>query len=210
MKKTSNKGFGKVELMAMLALIAILLAVGSKIVLDSTSNNYSSFKTVANRFANAVSLYKDEFPNDENTYYLHDVIERGFTEGLKNPLNTSEYCDEYKSFVEVPAPNNKKVTLVCGKYVVEGVQNQSYNVYEVGEWTETKSNDTTDADTLYNYKKDGQLVLDNYLTKNEFLKAFYEKEGKKISNPFSVNQIEGMSLEMQHVYRTKTLLKEIK
>ena len=44
MKKVNNNGFGKVELMAMLALIAILLAFGSKYVLDATSNNYGSFK----------------------------------------------------------------------------------------------------------------------------------------------------------------------
>ena len=210
MKKVNNNGFGKVELMAMLALIAILLAFGSKYVLDATSNNYGSFKTLANRFANAVSLYKDEFPNDENTYYLHNVIERGFIESLKNPLDASQYCDEYKSFVEVPAPNNKIVTLSCGNYLVQGVQNQSYNVYEVGEWTETQTADAIDSDTLYNYKKNGTLVLDKKISKNDFLKAFYEKEGKNLSDPFSVNQEKDMSLELKHVYRTKTLLKEIK
>ena len=110
----------------------------------------------------------------------------------------------------MPAPNNKIVTLSCGSYLVQGVQNQSYNVYEVGEWTETQTAETIDSDTLYNYKKNGTLVLDNYLTKNDFLKAFYEKEGKNLSNPFSVNQEKDMSLELKHVYRTKTLLKEIK
>ena len=210
MKKTNDRGFGKVELMAMLALIAILLAFGSKYVIDTTSNHYSSFKTLANKFANAVSLYKDEFPSDDNTYYLHNVIEKGFIESLRNPIDASEYCDEYKSFVEVPEPNNKIVTLSCGKYLVQGVQNQSYSVYEVGEWSETQTSETGDVETLYNYKKDGKLMLEEYLSKSDFLKAFNEKEGKSLSNPFSVNQEKDMSLELKHFYRTKILLKEIK
>lgn len=210
MKKTNNRGFGKVEIMAMLALIAILLAVGSKIVLDSTSKNYNSFKTTANNFANQVSKYKDKYTKDSNIYYLYELIEKEFIEELHNPLSTGEYCDKYNSYVEVPAPNNKKVTLICGNYLIEGTQGQSYNVYELSDWSDTQTKETNDQDALYNYKKNGTLMLEDYQQKNEFLHSFYVNEGKKLSSPFSVNQEQGMELVHKQVYRTKTLVKEIK
>ena len=39
-------------------------------------------------------------------------------------MDTSQYCDEYKSFVEVPAPNNKKVTLNMWSKSKQGINDQ--------------------------------------------------------------------------------------
>ena len=210
MKKISNKGFGKVELMAMLALIAILLAVGSKIVLDNTGKNYGNFKTVANNLANAVSKYKDRYPKDSNIYYLYEVQAKGYIDELKNPLKTTQECDVYDSYVEVPEPNNKKVYLTCGDYIVEGVQGKTYMVYEVGEWQDEQESDTNDNDTIYNYKKGEKVMLPEYISKNTFIHEFYVRENTRISTPFAVNKEKDMKLLTKQVYRTKTLLKEIK
>ncbi|MBR4672649.1 MAG: hypothetical protein IKO78_05585 [Bacilli bacterium] len=210
MKKISNKGFGKVELMAMLALIAILLAVGSKIVLDNTGKNYGNFKTVANNLANAVSKYKDRYPKDSNIYYLYEVQAKGYIDELKNPLKTTQECDVYDSYVEVPEPNNKKVYLTCGDYIVEGVQGKTYMVYEVGEWQDEQESDTNDNGTIYNYKKGEKVMLPEYISKNTFIHEFYVRENTRISTPFAVNKEKDMKLLTKQVYRTKTLLKEIK
>ena len=210
MKKISNKGFGKVELMAMLALIAILLAVGSKIVLDNTGKNYGNFKTVANNLANAVSKYKDRYPKDSNIYYLYEVQAKGYIDELKNPLKTTQECDVYDSYVEVPEPNNKKIYLTCRDYIVKGVQGKTYMVYEVGEWQDEQESDTNDNDTIYNYKKGEKVMLPEYISKNTFIHEFYVRENTRISTPFAVNKEKDMKLLTKQVYRTKTLLKEIK
>lgn len=209
MKKT-NEGFSKTELIISLALIVILFAIGSKILLDNTGKNFKRFKTLANSFASSVSLYKDKYPNDSNVYYLKDVINKGFSSSLRNPLEPTEYCDEYNSYVQVPSSGAKIVHLYCGDYYVQGIQNQKYSVYELSEWTEDESKKYNETDTLYNYKKGGKLVLSNYETSAEILRAFYENEGKKLNNPFLINSLEGYSLETKTVYRNKNLVKEIK
>ena len=207
--KRISKGFSKTELIIMLATIAVLFAIGSKVVLDSTSNNYSSFKTVANNFANAVSLYKDKYPNGNNKYFLKDVVAKGFSTGLKNPLDGPKYCDEATSYVELPDDGGKIVHLYCGEYYIEGVQNQKYTVYRFTEWSEEKKPEYNDADVLYNYTKDGKVVLTEYVESTEFINRFYTNEGQKISNPFTINQFSGYKLLTKEVYRAKTLLKEI-
>ena len=105
MKKIDNKGFSKIEFMTMFAVIAILLALGIKLVVDN-SKNYGAFRNLANNFANSVARYKDQYPRDDNTYILNDLIEKGYSEELKNPIDTTEYCDRYESYVELSKKNN--------------------------------------------------------------------------------------------------------
>ena len=93
--------------------------------------------------------YKDRYPKDSNIYYLYEVQAKGYIDELKNPLKTTQECDVYDSYVEVPEPNNKKVYLTCGDYIVEGVQGKTYMVYEVGEWQDEQESDTNDNDTIY-------------------------------------------------------------
>ena len=179
MKKIGNKGFSKIEFMTMIAVIAILIALGVKLVADN-SKNYGAFRNLANSFANNVARYKDQYPRDDNTYILDDLIEKGFSDELKNPIDTTEYCDRFESYVEVPEPNNKKVTLICGEYIVEGYQNSGYKVYEVTEWTTEKNNKSNDNNVLYNYTIDGNEVFGEYYTTRTFLEKYYEKNGELI------------------------------
>ncbi len=206
MKKIGNKGFSKIEFMTMIAVIAILIALGVKLVADN-SKNYGAFRNLANSFANNVARYKDQYPRDDNTYILDDLIEKGFSEELKNPIDTTEYCDRFESYVEVPEPNNKKVTLICGEYIVEGYQSSGYKVYEVTEWTTEKNNKSNDNNVLYNYTIDGNEVFGEYYTTRTFLEKYYEKNGELISSPYDVNS-GNQKLITKKVYREKTLVKD--
>lgn len=206
MKKIDNKGFSKIEFMTMFAVIAILLALGIKLVVDN-SKNYGAFRNLANNFANSVARYKDQYPRDDNTYILNDLIEKGYSEELKNPIDTTEYCDRYESYVEVPQPNNKKVNLLCGNYIVEGYQNSGYKVYEVTEWTTDKNDKSNDNNVLYNYAIDGKEVFGEYYTTRTFLEKYYDKTGELIASPYDVNS-DNQKLLTKKVYREKTLVKD--
>lgn len=209
MKEIDNKGFGKIELITMLGLIAVLLAIGAKLAADSGSN-YRNFKTLSVNFAKNVSMYKDMYTKNDNVYYLYELIEKGYSEELTNPMDSSQKCDIYESYVDATQTNNKKVNLLCGSYLVVGTQNDGYEVYKISEWSETKNGNSNDSDVLYNYTKDEKLMLTEYLTFHHFLNKYFENEESVITNPFDVNSKEGQKLLMKNVYREKTLVKELK
>ncbi len=207
-KKINKKAFSKTEFMIMLAAIAILIAIGSKLVLDKTKS-YGSFKTVANNFANAVARYKDAAIIQKNEYSLYETEKEGYIEELKNPFDKSETCDKYESYVSVEDSSKKEIHLVCGDYLVDGIQGQSYKVYEISEWSDTKDDLHNDGEFLYNYKVNGQLVLEEYVPAKSFIILFNEKTGKNLS---SISEIKssGAELVSQMAYREKKFVKEIK
>ena len=209
MKRINNKGFGKLELITSLGLIAVLLAIGSKLALD-TGKSYGGFKTIANTFEKSVAMYKDYYDKVDNTYYLYELIEKGYIEELSNPMEPQEFCDKYNSFVVVPQPNEKQTTLVCGEYILEGVQSVGYKLYEVTSWSETKTNTDNERATIYNYKKNGEVVFDEYLPEVDFLQRYFEINKVMLDNPFDITNREGEELLTKKVYRTKTLIKELK
>ena len=93
---------------------------------------------------------------------------------------------------------------------VEGTQNGTYKVYEVGEWTTEHDEETNDNNVVFNYSRDGKEVLDKYVTTRTFIEKYYEDTGNTISSPSEVNNVSGLKLLTKKVYRTKTLVKELK
>ena len=208
MNKLNKKGFSKLELLTIIGLLAILIAVGAKLAIDS-SKDYKSFKNLANNFVDAVSLYKDKYNKPTNRYFLKEVIEKDYSKPLKNPWG-SEYCDEVESYVDIPDASTKQIHLVCGSYIVEGEQSSSYKVYEVSEWSDEKPDSNVEMGILYNYEENGKVVLSEYQSELTFINSFLKNTGMKLSNPFDVDKMSGMKLLHKTVYRTKELLKEVK
>ena len=206
-KKINKKAFSKAEFMIMLAFIAILIAVGSKLALDSTKN-YSTFKTVANTFANAVSMYKDKAIIPKNEYSLYETEKAGFVEELKNPFDKTEICDKYESYVDITEQNKKSINLICGEYLVEAVQGEKYKIYEIGEWSEEKEATSNDGNILYNYKIGSNLVLNEYVPEKTLLILYNEKNNR---NYDSINDLKssGVEIASKMVYKQKKLLKEL-
>ena len=208
-KRINRRGFSKIEFITMLGVLAILIAVGVKLVADN-SKNYGAFRNLANNFAKNVATYKDKYGKADNVYYLVELVNKGYSEELKNPINTSETCDMYDSYVEVPETNNKIVTLNCGDYLLEGTQQEGYRLYEVSEWHETKQEGDNDRNMIYNYKKDGALGLGEYVSAKAFVEYYYINTKSVISSPYEVSNASGVELLTKDVYRTKTLVKEFK
>lgn len=208
MKKINKKGFSKTEFMILLAVLAILIAVGSKLALDS-SKSYGSFKTLANNFANAVARYKDKAIITKDEYSLYETEKNGYIDELLSPFDKNVKCDKYESYVSLKDASKKTIVLVCGEYLVEAVQGEKYKVYEISSWSETKDETHNDGDLLYNYKQNGNLVLDDYVQPKTLIGIYSEKTGKYISN---INDIKsgGTELVSKMLYREKKLVKEFK
>lgn len=207
-KKINKKAFSKAEFMILLAVLAILIAVGSKLALDS-SKSYGTFKTLANNFANAVARYKDKAIIPKEEYSLYETEKNGYIDELSSPFDKNEKCDKYESYVSVKEANKKKIVLICGEYLVEAVQGEYYKVYEISSWSETQDAEHNDGDILYNYKQNGNVMLDEYVPLKSFLALYTEKTGKLISN---VNEVKSSGTELlsKVSYREKKLLKEFK
>lgn len=209
MKKLTNKGIGKIELMACLCAILVLLAIGIKVLADNHSNsNLTMFKKLGDTFAYKVSIYKDMYPTVDNVYYLDHLLDDDYDIELTNPTNTTEQCSRYESYVKIE-DGKKSVVLKCGNYLAVGVQDNSYSVYELSAWQEAPIDDSSaESQTLYNYKKDGVEVSETYMLEKEFIDFYNEKELSSIS---SVNDVESENLELisKNLYRKKTLVKEI-
>jgi hypothetical protein len=141
---------------------------------------------------------------------LNELIAKGFSDELKNPINTSETCDKYDSYVELLDTNNKKVTLNCGNYYVEGTQGSTYKVYEVSEWHDTKQEGDNENSLLFNYKVNGALALGEYVSTKAFIEWYYVKTNSIITSPYDIDGSNGIEVVTKDVYRTKTLVKEIK
>ena len=206
-RKINKKGFSKAEFMIMLAALAILLAIGSKLAMGST-NSYGSFKRTANNFANAVAKYKDTAAVQKDEYTLNEIIKNGYSEELSNPMDQDETCDKYESFVSIKDNRNKTITLVCGNYVVEAVQGKQYKIFEVTDWTETRFNGYDEVALLYNYKENGELVLPEYVSEKKLLALYEEKTGINVTE---INQIKASGKEVVNiqVFREKKLVKEL-
>lgn len=208
MKKINNLGFTIKEFMFMLAFIAILIAIGSKIALDSTKS-YGSFKTLANTFANAVAKYKDQVMLKDE-YSLYEIEQKKFIDEITSPFDKNEKCDKYESFVEMPEISKKKITLLCGSYLTEGLQNEYYNVYEVSKWEETKQENYNDSVMVYNFELDGNLMLQEAVPERTFIQKYYEVMGETISNPTDLETKSNIKLISNVAYREKKLVKEFK
>jgi hypothetical protein len=205
MKRINKKGFSKVEFMTILGLLAILIAVGAKMAVD-TRSNYSVYKTLAANFMKSVGHFKDKYTNDNNIYYLNELIEKGYSGEIQDPDNPTEYCDKYESYVAVPSPNDKRVFLYCSEYIVEGTQYNGYKIYKVSEWQDEKTQKTNDAAMLYNYKENGNLVFGEYYSEKTFIQKYFEKTQVPLTSPFQLKE----NLSTKTVYREKTLVKELK
>jgi hypothetical protein len=188
-----------------LGLLAVLIAFGAKMAVD-TRGNYSTYKTLAASFMKAVASFKDKYTNDDNIYYLRELIDKGYSGELKNPDNPKEYCDKYESYVAVPSPNDKRVFLFCGDYVVEGTQYNGYKIYKVSEWQDTKSQSTNETSMIYNYKENGNPVFSEYYSEKTFIQKYFEKNQIVLNSPFELKE----DLLKKTVYREKTLVKELK
>lgn len=184
LKRLSKRGIGGVELMVILCLLLVLFAIVSKVIIDNEKNgNFSSFKKLADNFAYKTSFYKDAYERADDTYYLHYLVKSNYIDDVVSPFD-HEKCNEYTSYVKY-AGSSKFVYLECGEYLITGDYDDSYTVYKISPWS--TSIVSGEKETLYNYLKNGNEVIDHYVNSLELIDIYNKNEGKNIKNIKYVN-----------------------
>ena len=135
MKNKNIKGFTLIELLAVIVILGVLIGIAfpsiSSRIRETRDKTYTlheaDMKTATmNLMSECVEKGEECVPNGESrTYYLSELIARKYSEGLRDPEDTDNYCDEEKSYVVVKNDSDNlsnfeyEVCLVCSNYESE-------------------------------------------------------------------------------------------
>lgn len=194
------KSFGEFATVFLL-LVVVVLGLMFWIINNGSSARYKSLTNNAIRFSDVVGLNLSSFPN-ERLVFLEQVIDGGYMSNIKSPFSTNN-CDSIKSYVEIDSAR-KKVTLTCDKYVLKNYRagDTDIEVYEVGEWRDTKKNDSDEETTLYNcIDLNGNNVFEDYYEDKYFLYELNKKYNTYYYDVSSINN-SNCKVDSKIVYRT--------
>lgn len=211
MKMRSNKGLILPELLAIIAFVAVIFAFVAYVALQhGDKRKYEVFAQHARDFATKVSTYREEYVKYYDEIYLEELVSTNYIKAFKNPFSGGGSCNLYESKVVKVSDFERYVTLRCGDYLIDSqrVSSSNYKVYKVSGWQE-EIGDSLESETakLYNYQKDGETILEEYVVAKELIALFNEKERKKVKTLDEINS-EDYSVITKTFYRTKELVKE--
>ena len=211
MKMKNNKGLVLPELLAIIAFVAIIFGFAAYVSFQNgDKRKYEVFAQNARDFATKVASYRDEHVRYYDEIYLEDIVSANYIKPFKNPFSGGGNCDLYESKVVTISSSERYVTLRCGAYLIDSqpVSSGNYKVYKVSEWKDEIGNDL-EAETakLYNYQKNGKIVLDEYVVEKELITLYNKNENKNIK---SIDEIDSRNYSVitKTFYRTKKLVRE--
>lgn len=200
-----KRKFGLYEFFAIIIICLVLTVVLLYAILKlSNKEKYQVFSFNAKVMAMNAINYNS---SDKGTMYLSEMLDLNLISPIKNPFNGKE-CDIYESKVDF-SENIKKVTLKCGEYLIdnEKINNKTYTIYKVSDWTENKEYENNDMEVVYNITKKGKLLLNDYYQKDLLIKVVNKelhKDYKKISEVKK-----DYKLVSKKLYRKKTKFREV-
>lgn len=200
-----KRKFGLYEFFAIIIICLVLTVVLLYAILKlSNKEKYQVFSFNAKVMAMNAINYNS---SDKGTMYLSEMLDLNLISQIKNPFNGKE-CDIYESKVDF-SENIKKVTLKCGEYLIdnEKINNKTYTIYKVSDWTENKEYENNDMEVVYNITKKGKLLLNDYYQKDLLIKVVNKelhKDYKKISEVKK-----DYKLVSKKLYRKKTKFREV-
>lgn len=202
----NNKGFGKFEVLTMIAVVLLIAAFLMYTTLGGVSKQkIKTMKNNAIKFSDVVNTNISSFHNTE-TVYLKEVIDEGILKKIKSPFSSGN-CDETESKVEI-IDGLPYVTLKCDKYLLEKVKpdnSDDVKLYEVGKWTTEKPSDDFEKKSLYNCSASGKEMFDNYGEELYMISRINKQEGTNYY--FADSGVEATcKVKTKTFYRTKKLV----
>ena len=195
----NNKGYGKFEVLTILVLLIVIVAVLLMTILKSVDNQkLNVMVTNAKNFSNKV------IAGDASGYYLRDAIEDGIYDNIRSPFSTNN-CDVDESKVEFEG-SKKYVTLKCDNYIIyhEEAINDTYKIYTISKWSDSKNSDDYQKIVGYNCEKDKKNVFDTYYEQKVFLSHINELYKKEYSDEKEITECNIVTKEL---YRDLTLVR---
>ncbi|MDD6245119.1 MAG: hypothetical protein PUB03_05620 [bacterium] len=200
-----KRKFGLYEFFAIIIICLVLTVVLLYAILKlSNKEKYQVFSFNAKVMAMNAINYNS---SDKGTMYLSEMLDLNLISPIKNPFNGKE-CDIYESKVDF-AEDIKRVTLKCGEYLIdnEKINNKTYTIYKVSDWTENKEYENNDTEVVYNITKKGKLLLNDYYQKDLLIKMINEKLNKDYKKISEVKK--DYKLVSKKLYRKKTKFREV-
>ena len=211
MKMIDNRGIAAVGLATLLVCLTIVLGVASYMILKhSDERKYEVFAQNARNFATKVASYRDGRIKYYKEIYLIDIVSDNYIKPYKNPFNGGGNCDLYESNVITVSGSERYVTLKCGDYIIENqrVSSNNYKVYKISPWQTTIPNSLEmESIKLYNYQKNGKVVLDEYVVSRELVEEYNKNERKNVKSIDDID-ISEATVITKTFYRSKELVKE--
>ena len=212
MNNRNKLGFSAFEILVVLVLYASIFAFVSFMVFKSTKKmKFKSMKYDAIAFSYNVETYliENNISSDNgNKIYLKDLIVFDDSYSITSPFDAKNACSIYNSYVE-KKNSNTYVTLECDHYIIyeyDVKNNANPDIYWISSpmkyEIKTKKGTFIDEVMVYNYKKNGSYVFTSFLTEEQFIKKYNEKENQKVT---SIKEI--TSYEFRKEYRIRKAVK---
>ena len=190
MKK--NKGFLTYEVLTVAILYVVIFLIIYIVAFKSVNKTkFKSMKYDAVAFSYNVDTYLINNSLDySKRVYLKDIIAYDKAYNITSPFNADNKCSSIESYV-TNINNKVLITLKCDNYILKDymVGDDNYKIYKVGKWQDNKpilNKDNIEEVTLYNYKKHGAYMLNQFVPLDMMINMYNENEN---SNAKSLNDI---------------------
>lgn len=203
----NKKGFGKYEVLTMIVILLAIFAYLMYALLGGVNKQkFETFRDNAITFSKTSVTNFSSFHNFENVY-LNEVVEEELIKKIRSPFSTN-YCDEMESKVEM-IDGQPYVTLKCDDYLIDKSKTNSISsmkIYKVGEWSEKQENKNDEKKTLYNCKKDGKEMFDDYMEELQMVSRINREHETDFYFSSEVKSV--CDVVTKDFYRTKELISE--
>lgn len=209
--KMNEKGITAFEILVVIVLYAAVFSIISLVGLNSANKTkFKALKYDAVAFSYNVRTYLTYNKVDfDGKIYLSEIVKYDDSYNITSPFDADHMCSLNDSYV-VMKNNTMYVTLKCDDYMLYeyDIRNTKYEVYHVGAWEEEKpaihKNKVIDQLAVYNYKKNNNYVLDEFVPLEILIDTYNANENRNVT---SINTID--SMEEKIYYRERKVVSNV-
>lgn len=209
--RMNEKGITAFEILVVIVLYAVVFGIISLVGIHSANKTkFKALKYDAVAFSYNVRTYLTYNKVDfDRKIYLSEIVKYDDSYNITSPFDAKNMCSLNDSYV-VMKNNTMHVTLKCDDYMLYeyDISNTKYDVYHVSSWEEEKparhKNKVIDQMAVYNYKKNNNYVLDEFVPLEVLIDAYNTNENKKVTNISNID-----SMEEKTYYRERKVVSNV-